>query len=74
MSASARRSIRRLAAAIRAAAQLDVATLFALIDGDTGTVLADGHLIRTGDHLEQHGGGDLRDGYQSWYGRHVADA
>ncbi|MER5715733.1 hypothetical protein [Streptomyces sp. NPDC002132] len=33
-----------------------------------------GRLIRTGDFLQRIGGGDLPDGQQSWYGRHVAKA
>lgn len=74
MNATARRSIRRLAAAIRSAVQLTPDLLFALIDGDTGRLAAEGHLIRTGDYLGQLGAADLKDGYQSWYGRHVADA
>ena len=33
-----------------------------------------GRLIRTGDFLERIGGGDLKDGVKSWFGRHVAKA
>ncbi|MYS72087.1 hypothetical protein GTY88_16905 [Streptomyces sp. SID5926] len=33
-----------------------------------------GHLVRTGDILERLGAADLKDGYQSWYGRHVKKA
>ncbi|GHJ04796.1 hypothetical protein TPA0906_66610 [Streptomyces olivaceus] len=33
-----------------------------------------GHLVRTGDILDRLGASDLKDGYQSWYGRHVKKA
>ncbi|WHM30226.1 hypothetical protein OH540_09345 [Streptomyces sp. BPPL-273] len=33
-----------------------------------------GDLVRTGDILNRLGAGDLKDGYQSHYGRHVAKA
>jgi hypothetical protein len=33
-----------------------------------------GRLIRTGDFLDRIGGGDLKDGQKSWFGRHVAKA
>jgi hypothetical protein len=33
-----------------------------------------GRLIRTGDFLDRVGGGDLKDGQKSWFGRHVAKA
>ncbi|WP_416476979.1 hypothetical protein [Streptomyces sp. LKA04] len=33
-----------------------------------------GRLVRTGDILNRLGAGDLKDGYQSHYGRHVAKA
>ncbi|WP_405461632.1 hypothetical protein OG786_29370 [Streptomyces sp. NBC_00101] len=33
-----------------------------------------GTLIRTGDMLERLGADDLKDGYQSWYGKHVKKA
>ncbi|MDR3082114.1 MAG: hypothetical protein LBV60_14520 [Streptomyces sp.] len=47
---------------------------YATLNGDIGTQLADGRLIRTGDYLIEVGGGDLPDGVQSWFGRHVAKA
>ena len=43
----------------------------------SGQIAADvenGQLIRTGDVLDRLGAGDLKDGYQSWYGRHVKKA
>ncbi|MFF6966272.1 hypothetical protein ACFY9G_23255 [Streptomyces anthocyanicus] len=33
-----------------------------------------GRLVRTGDILNRLGAADLKDGYQSWYGRHVKKA
>lgn len=33
-----------------------------------------GRLIRVSDFLDRIGGGDLKDGYQSWYGRHAKKA
>lgn len=43
----------------------------------SGQILAEveaGRLIRTGDFLLRVGGGDLPDGQQAWFGRHVAKA
>ncbi|MCZ4510431.1 hypothetical protein O3Q52_20005 [Streptomyces sp. ActVer] len=33
-----------------------------------------GHLVRTGDILDRLGADDLKDGFKSWYGRHVKKA
>jgi hypothetical protein len=44
------------------------------ISGHIVQLLETGRLVRTGDVLDRLGAGDLRDGYQSWYGRHVAKA
>ena len=76
MNATARRSIVRRAAAVYAAVtRLPKAALFHLLNGAAIQRLLDsGDLIRTGDYLIQMGGGDLRDGYQSWYGRAVVKA
>ncbi|MFE4420421.1 hypothetical protein [Streptomyces sp. NPDC056817] len=43
----------------------------------SGQIAADveaGSLIRTGDILDRLGASDLKDGYQSWYGKHVKKA
>jgi hypothetical protein len=65
------RAIRRtIAVALRTHRALGYATL----NGDINTQLADGTLIRTGVYLEQLGAGDLPDGQQAWFGRHVAKA
>jgi hypothetical protein len=44
------------------------------ISGNIAVLVDAGHLVRTGDILDRLGAGDLRDGYQSWYGRHVKKA
>jgi hypothetical protein len=41
------------------------------LSGTIGLLLRTGRLIRTGDFLDRVGGADLKDGYQSWYGKHV---
>lgn len=61
---------RTIAAALRTSRAFGYVTL----NGDVGAQLADGRLIRTGDYLIEVGGGDLPDGVQSWFGRHVAKA
>ncbi|MGR3875759.1 hypothetical protein ACUXZZ_45320 (plasmid) [Streptomyces graminifolii] len=47
---------------------------YATLSGRIGALVADGRLIRTGDFLDRVGGADLKDGFQSWYGRHVIKA
>lgn len=42
--------------------------------GQIAALVATGRLVRTGDVLDRLGAGDLKDGYQSWYGRHVKKA
>jgi hypothetical protein len=44
------------------------------ISGDIVRQLESGTLVRTGDILDRLGASDLKDGYQSWYGRHVKKA
>jgi hypothetical protein len=44
------------------------------LSGIIGALLRNGRLIRTGDFLDRVGGSDLKDGFQSWYGRHVKKA
>ncbi|GHB55600.1 hypothetical protein GCM10010331_49290 [Streptomyces xanthochromogenes] len=61
---------RSIAAALRIARPVGYATL----NGDIAALVASGQLIRTGDFLIKHGGGDLPDGQQAWFGRHVAKA
>lgn len=44
------------------------------LSGIIGAAVEAGRLIRTGDFLERIGGGELKDGVKSWFGRHVAKA
>lgn len=44
------------------------------LSGDIAVAVDAGALIRTGDMLERLGGGNLKDGYQSWYGKFVKKA
>ncbi|MFF3094162.1 hypothetical protein [Streptomyces cyaneofuscatus] len=44
------------------------------LSGLIAAAVENGALIRTGDMLERLGGGDLKDGYQSWYGKFVKKA
>lgn len=63
----ARRTLKIVSQTVKALGYL---TLSGLI----GALLRAGRLIRTGDFLDRVGGDDLKDGYQSWYGRHVKKA
>lgn len=76
MNATSRKSVtRRIARTLTAVLALPQQALFALLNGAAiQRMLNTGDLIRTGDYLTAMGGGDLRDGYQSWYGRAVAKA
>ena len=44
------------------------------LSGIIGAHVEAGRLIRTGDFLDRIGGGELKDGQKSWFGRHVAKA
>jgi hypothetical protein len=44
------------------------------ISGNIAVLVDAGTLVRTGDILARLGADDLKDGYQSWYGRHVKKA
>lgn len=70
MLATARHIRRSIRAALHASRHVGYRTLSGRIAAD----LAAGRLIRTGDFLNQAGGGDLPDGQQAWYGRHVKKA
>jgi hypothetical protein len=62
---------RRTKAAARTAPK---ALRYRVINGIIGALVETGRLIRTGDFLDRIGGGDLKDGQKSWFGRHVAKA
>lgn len=59
---------------LRTAATTSKALGYRTLSGHYATLLEAGHLIRTGDLLDQLGADDLKDGHRSWYGRHVAKA
>lgn len=58
---------------LRTAVQTSKALGYRTLSGQVAVLVDAGHLVRTGDVLERLGG-DLPDGQQSWYGRHVAKA
>lgn len=70
MTAATRTRRNDLYAAAATAKALGYRTLSGLI----AAAVEAGRLIRTGDFLERIGGGDLKDGVKSWFGRHVAKA
>jgi hypothetical protein len=70
MTAATRTRRNTLRTATRTSRALGYRTLSGLI----AAAVEQGKLIRTGDFLQRIGGGDLSDGQQSWYGRHVAKA
>lgn len=57
-----------------AAATTSRALGYRTLSGIIASLVATGRLIRTSDFLQRIGGGDLPDGQQSWYGRHVKKA
>jgi len=70
MTARTRARRNDLHAATKTARALGYRTLSGIIGAHVET----GRLIRTGDFLDRIGGGDLKDGQKSWFGRHVAKA
>ena len=57
-----------------AAAATHEALGYRTLSGLVAAAVEAGRLIKTGDFLERIGGGDLKDGVKSWFGRHVAKA
>lgn len=57
-----------------AALTMPKALRYRAINGAVTTQLENGNLIRTGDILDRLGAGDMKDGYQSQYGKHVVKA
>lgn len=57
-----------------AAQRVSKALAYRARSGQIAAELEAGRLVRTGDILQRLGAGDLKDGYQSWYGRHVKKA
>lgn len=59
---------------LRIAATTTRALGYRTLSGIVAVLVDSGRLVRTGDFLERVGGGDLKDGVQSWFGRHAAKA
>lgn len=57
-----------------AAWQVSKALAYRARSGHIAALVEAGQLVRTGDILDRLGASDLKDGYQSWYGRHVKKA
>lgn len=57
-----------------AAQRVTKALAYRARSGQIAALVESGALVRTGDILQRLGAGNLRDGYQSWYGRHVKKA
>lgn len=65
---------RHIARTHRAARTTSKALAYRTRSGLVAAAVEQGHLIRTGDLLERLGADDLKDGFKSWYGRHVKKA
>lgn len=59
---------------LRTAATTTRALGYRTLSGIVAAHVEAGRLVRTGDFLDRIGGGDLKDGVKSWFGRHVAKA
>lgn len=59
---------------LRTATTTNRALGYRTLSGLIAAAVEAGRLIKTGDFLERIGGGDLKDGVKSWFGRHVAKA
>lgn len=59
---------------LRTATRTTRALGYRTLSGLIAAAVEAGRLIRTGDFLERIGGGELKDGVKSWFGRHVAKA
>lgn len=59
---------------VRVALRTAKALAYRTLSGIIAVLVSVGRLVRTGDILDRLGAGDLKDGYQSWYGRHVKKA
>ncbi|MFE9855567.1 hypothetical protein [Streptomyces sp. NPDC005780] len=57
-----------------AARQVSKALAYRTRSGLIAAAVEQGTLIRTGDLLDRLGADDLKDGFKSWYGRHVKKA
>jgi hypothetical protein len=59
---------------LRTAVRTTKALGYRTLSGHIAAAVEAGRLVRTGDFLDRVGGGDLKDGVKSWFGRHVAKA
>lgn len=59
---------------LRTATTTSRALGYRTLSGIVAAHVENGRLVRTGDFLDRIGGGDLKDGVKSWFGRHVAKA
>lgn len=59
---------------LRTATHTSRALGYRTLSGIIAAHVENGRLIRTGDFLDRIGGGELKDGVKSWFGRHVAKA
>lgn len=59
---------------LRTATHTSRALGYRTLSGIIAAHVENGRLVKTGDFLERIGGGDLKDGVKSWFGRHVAKA
>lgn len=59
---------------LRTATHTSRALGYRTLSGIIAAHVENGRLIRTGDFLDRIGGGDLKDGVKSWFGRHAAKA
>lgn len=76
MNATARKSItRRITATLASVLALPTTALFRLLNGAAiQRMLDQGDLVTVNTVLDGLGGSDLKDGYKSWAGRHIAQA
>ncbi|MEH0627770.1 hypothetical protein [Streptomyces stelliscabiei] len=74
MNAATRTRRNTLRNTLRSALHTSRALGYRTLSGLVAAAVEAGRLIRTGDFLQRIGGGNLPDGQQSWYGRHVAKA
>ena len=59
---------------LRTATRTSYALYYRTLSGLIAAHVEAGRLIRTGDFLERIGGGELKDGVKSWFGRHAKKA
>ncbi|WP_406225000.1 hypothetical protein [Streptomyces anulatus] len=69
-----RRTLRTIAATHRAARHTAKTLRYRCLSGLIAVAVDAGTLIKTGDMLDRLGADDLKDGFKSWYGRHVKKA